>query len=192
MQRFLVFLLLIGFAATFPKRQNNDGCVCAQMECDCCKTIPNIQASVCLDTVWDPTKQTLTASATFGGLNVGQAVFSNTHNSECLDIFGGSLCIVANNLSIITTGACGCWDVSVNLFGVKIDVMLGCFAFGYGATCPGASCVQRTSKGCVYCDYALNCGWCNSTKLCMEGDTNGPYAPSGKCDSGWLYHESQC
>jgi len=167
-----------------------NGCNCTGNECDCCQLVPGVQSSVCLDTLWDATAQTITAKATFGGFNFGQATFSEKNNQQCLNIFGGSLCIIASNLSIVSTGACGCWDVTISFFGVNADVKVGCFNFGYGATCPTSSCSSQTS--CSSCDLAINCGWCSGSSQCLQGDQNGPYPPSGKCVSGWTYHQADC
>jgi hypothetical protein len=42
----------------FLKNLNDaNGCNCMNDECDCCQSIPALQTSICLDTLWDPTAQ---------------------------------------------------------------------------------------------------------------------------------------
>jgi len=186
---FLFFFISVGSSIVKNYKEAN-GCNCTQTECDCCQSIPALQTNICLDTLWDSNAQTITAKATVGSFNFGETTFSQAQPKQCLNILGGSLCIVAKNLTIVSTGACGCWDVTVSFFGVNADVQVGCFNFGYGATCPSQSCTSQTK--CVSCDININCGWCNSTLACMQGDQNGPYPPSGKCSSGWTYHIDNC
>jgi len=83
---------------------------------------------------------------------------------------------------MIADGACGCWDIDVTMFGVGVDVKLGCFNFGNG-------CGHVTPCGiyssCETCHSNQNCGWCTSSGLCIQGNQFAPN--SGTCNSGWSF-----
>jgi len=171
---------------------SNGGCNCNSTTCDCCQDIPDIKTSICLDSYWNQEPQTIFMQATFGGFNLGSATFSEKDPRSCMSIAGGSVCLTANNLTVAPYGACGCWYTDIDFFGVKLNVEVGCFAFGDSPdNCPGSTACSALND-CNSCDAKINCGWCDDTNLCLVGDNNGPYKP-GNCSSiNWEYHSSQC
>eukprot|EP01119_Soliformovum_irregulare_P015665 TRINITY_DN4436_c0_g1_i1.p1 TRINITY_DN4436_c0_g1~~TRINITY_DN4436_c0_g1_i1.p1 ORF type:complete len:189 (-),score=11.16 TRINITY_DN4436_c0_g1_i1:212-778(-) len=186
--KLILLVVLLAVCVSFVTAQL--GCTCSATECDCCATAPSpISASICYNSIWNNASQSLTGKLVVAGLNIASFEFTKENPTQCASVFGGSYCVNATGLQIEQTGACGCWDVDISMFGFKNQVQIGCFSFGYGASCPN-TCTSGTS--CQQCTSGINCGWCSSTQACLQGDQNGPFQPSGRCAAGWDYHVAQC
>jgi len=164
------------------RNPQTNGCSCNVTECSCCDSTKITK--ICLESKWNQKAQSIETKVEIGGISIGDVSFTELNSSHCLSFTVGSVCIAIANLSMVSDGACGCWDIQLKMFGIDIDVNLGCFTFGNGANCKHVlPC--GTYSSCQECSSHQNCGWCQHSKSCIEGNQSSP--TSGTCKSGWSF-----
>jgi len=140
------FRMMEGVKNTLTRPQNTQsqenlfgtGCQCNDTICDCCASLPKpISGDLCANAIWSASQQTITMDVTAFGKAIGSLNFSQKSPSDCLNYQVFEVCLNSQNMTIDSTGACGCWSASVSTFGVNVDVQIGCFVFGEAPkTCP--------------------------------------------------------
>jgi hypothetical protein len=112
-----------------------------------------------------------------------------------------SLCQAAKSLTGSQSCSCGTsdtatasnpWCCAVANGGTGLTTSIPSVCKSADPSCGGGStdtCSQYTGSGCSVCAGKGGCGWCDSTKTCLTGTTNGP--SSGSC-SNWIWSSGSC
>mmetsp|Transcript_29477 Transcript_29477/g.32796 ORF Transcript_29477/g.32796 Transcript_29477/m.32796 type:complete len:152 (+) Transcript_29477:74-529(+) len=118
-----LFLAIICIVAA----QGDAGCSCKGVACNCCAEYENgpLTLSTCADLTWDAANKSVGAEITFGGAEVLQTSFSQSHPSECINVGLFKLCFTMENATLTNTGACACFSVAFTTFGVNVALPLG-------------------------------------------------------------------
>ena len=103
-------------------------------------------------------------------------------------------CVSIQNYTVNAQGTCGCVQIELDVFSVKLKADTGCFAFGT-PQCPFASC-GKFSNSCGSCDALPNCGYCagppGAQGKCLSGTQTGPSGGASCSAADWHFHRDQC
>lgn len=168
---------------SLDKRQVTVGCKEDNMgQSTCCVTLPRFQQQqLCGVFDFEEQQEDVKVQVTFANIPVFQKTFTNLTTHFCTKFLGGNVCLKLSDESISRSGACGCVNAAIDLFGDNANTApmnkVGCFAFGNA--CYESNCADY-SYDCHSCAVLTGCGYCSSTQSCMSGTSSGG-AYNGAC-----------
>ena len=112
------------------------GCNCKGNDCGCCATVNILgQQSACVNITWQPEDPlNVSVSLTVDGATILNDTINQGRPVICVNYSSCQLCLDFTRLDIISTGACGCVDLSI-----KVSVAAGTLTIltKSAVCCPG-------------------------------------------------------